>query len=249
MRFKSRKIAGYRAYAVTGVNTVSFAIDFRGADTSGLLGFAVERHDPTENERYFIYGVKVFESVIPNPDELTTVRRSTIPCRASCGTTSPPSPTTSTSTSSIRSRATPKKLDRSAASRWRIRRAAPSRCSRPLEHDIFFNRGVASSQAYTREFGNKKPGPAHGPPSGRGDGVAEPPARRGAPEVHRRRRPGDTLLCCFYEFRYQPVGRGAEGARRSRRGRAADRRRQEQRAQGQERQGPRGFPARARTRA
>ena len=74
MRFKSRKIAGYRAYAVTGVNTVSFAIDFRGADTSGLLGFAVERHDPTENERYFIYGVKVFESVIPNPDARRAVR-------------------------------------------------------------------------------------------------------------------------------------------------------------------------------
>src|SRR3954471_9373427 len=72
MRFKSRKIGGYRAYAVTGVNTVSFAIDFRDADTSGLLGFAVERHDPAEDERYFIYGMKVFESVIPNPDELTT---------------------------------------------------------------------------------------------------------------------------------------------------------------------------------
>ena len=49
----------------------------------------------------------------------------------------------------------PKNLDRSAP-------ADPDRVrTEPLfsdgEHDVFFNRGVASSQAYAREFGNKKP--------------------------------------------------------------------------------------------
>ncbi len=73
MRFTSTKLSGYRVHAVTGVNTVSFAIDFREADTKGLLGFAVERHDPTENQRYFMTGMKVFESVIPKPDEKTVV--------------------------------------------------------------------------------------------------------------------------------------------------------------------------------
>jgi hypothetical protein len=69
MHFVSKKIGGYRIYAVTGINTVSFAIDFREADTTDLLGFAVERHDPTEDERYFMYGMKIFRSIIPNPDE------------------------------------------------------------------------------------------------------------------------------------------------------------------------------------
>ena len=49
MRFKSRKTGGYRVFAVSGVNTISFAIAREGANTNGLLGFAVERHDPHEN--------------------------------------------------------------------------------------------------------------------------------------------------------------------------------------------------------
>jgi hypothetical protein len=44
MRFKS-KTNGYTRYAASGVNTISFAVDFEDADTTGLLGFAVERHD------------------------------------------------------------------------------------------------------------------------------------------------------------------------------------------------------------
>ena len=60
MRFKSRKIAGYRAYAVTGVNTVSFAIDFRRRRHDGTArALPSSATIPTENERYFIYGFKV----------------------------------------------------------------------------------------------------------------------------------------------------------------------------------------------
>src|SRR5262249_13653244 len=73
MRFKSEKTGGYQRVAVSGTNTVSFAIDAADADTRGLLGFAVERHDPAENERYFMFGFKVFRSVIPMPDKRTVV--------------------------------------------------------------------------------------------------------------------------------------------------------------------------------
>ena len=77
MRFKSSEVGGYRVFAVSGVNTVSFAIDASEADASGLLGFAVEREDPTENERYFMPGFKVFPEIVPNPDENTKVLPST----------------------------------------------------------------------------------------------------------------------------------------------------------------------------
>src|SRR5262245_10867289 len=69
MRFKSNKVGGYRIYAVSGVNTVSFAIDASEANTEGLLGFAVEREDKKEKQRYYMYGFKVFRSVIPQPEE------------------------------------------------------------------------------------------------------------------------------------------------------------------------------------
>ena len=79
-------------------------------------------------------------------------------------------------------------------------------------HDVFFNRGVASSQAYVREFGTTP--------------IAE------LPEADRTRaltwlsrdldeamirfvdacEPGDTLLGCFYEFRYLPVAQRLRAA-------------------------------------
>ena len=69
MRFQSKKQHGYTIYAVSGIDVVSFAIDFNQADTTGLLGFAVERHDIQEQERYFMKGFKVFEDIFPNPAE------------------------------------------------------------------------------------------------------------------------------------------------------------------------------------
>jgi hypothetical protein len=67
MRCKSSKQGGYQIFAVTGINTVSFAIAADAAARNGLLGFAIERVDPVENERSYVRGFKVFKSVIPIP--------------------------------------------------------------------------------------------------------------------------------------------------------------------------------------
>src|SRR6266511_528249 len=74
MRFKSPKVDGYQIFAVSGTNTISFGIDFENADTKGMLGFAVERSDPKAHERYFVFGFKVFPSVVPNPSQDTAVK-------------------------------------------------------------------------------------------------------------------------------------------------------------------------------
>ncbi len=71
MRFKSSKKDGFQVFAVSGVNTISFALDATATAKKGLLGFAVERFDPKENQRYFMQGFKVFPSVIPHPDKNT----------------------------------------------------------------------------------------------------------------------------------------------------------------------------------
>jgi len=60
MRFKSAKVGGFQVFAVAGTNTISFGIDFEQAAIAGLMGFAVERQDVTENERYYMFGFKVF---------------------------------------------------------------------------------------------------------------------------------------------------------------------------------------------
>ncbi len=71
------------------------------------------------------------------------------------------------------------------------------------EHSVFFNRGVAGSQAYARKFGNKKP-----------DEVADRKAyqwlSRGLEEaihdfIAQAENKNHTLLAAVYEFNYLPV--------------------------------------------
>ncbi|WP_454848617.1 phospholipase D-like domain-containing protein [Rhizobium binxianense] len=204
MRFVSREVGGYRVFAVTGVNTVSFAIDFSSADTAGLLGFAVERHDPTENERYFVYGMKVFRSIIPKPDETTSVSTYDHPIQSFVWDDFTAKPGRRYEYFFYPLKGKPKNIDRSAP-------AVPLTVeTEPLfstqEHDIFFNRGVASSQAYERRFGNARPEDLK-PEAKRLEALQW--LSRDLDEALFRfidqAGEGDTLLGCFYEFRYLPA--------------------------------------------
>ena len=67
MRFRSDQVEGIRVSAVTGINTVSFGIEANAAAREGLLGFAIERIDPVEQERYYMPGFKVFPIRHPTP--------------------------------------------------------------------------------------------------------------------------------------------------------------------------------------
>lgn len=213
MRFKSEKVDGYQVFAVTGTNTISFGIDFEEAETIGLLGFGIERIDKEENQRYFTFGFKVFPSVIKNPDERTTVKTNDHPIQSFV--------TDDFTAKSDREyeylfhplKGSPKNIDRSARS-ISIKVRTEKKFS-TLEHDIFFNRGVASSQAYSREFNNQSPSKL--------DKTNPDEAKRARQWLSRdlddailkfigQSKAGDTLLCCFYEFRYEPVVRELKAA-------------------------------------
>lgn len=203
MRFRSDRIGGFEVSAVTGTNTVSFAIDADSAGRKGLLGFAVERHDPTEDERYFVYGFKVFPSVIPQPTKDTVVTTFDHPVQSLVWDDFTAKPGRDYTYFFHPLKGTPKNLDRTAPAVPVPIRTEPLVGER---HDVFFNRGVASSQAYERRFGNRRP-----------DKLEPPERRREAFEWLSRdldeallrfvdaAAAGDGLLCCFYEFRYRPV--------------------------------------------
>ena len=210
MRFRSRSAAAGRVFAVAGVNTVSFAIAAGDATRDGLLGFAVERIDPAEDEAFYVPGFKVFESLIPHPDEGTRVSTFDHPVQSFVWDdfTAKPDHVYQYRFHPVTGK--PKKLQRGAPLSIRVR-------TEPLvgdgEHDVFFNRGVASSQAYTREFGNSP--------------IADlKPAKKREEALRWLSRDlgeavlrfiaacagGDTLLCCFYEFRYEPVAKALAAA-------------------------------------
>jgi hypothetical protein len=212
MRFKSRTTGGYQVFAVSGTNTVSFGISFDNANTKGLLGFAVERSDPAENERYFMYGFKVFPSVIAQPGKTTTVKTNDHPIQSFVWDDFTAKPGRKYQYIFHPLKGTPKNLDRSATPIPIDIETEPLFST--LEHDVFFNRGVASSQAYTREFKNTKPDKL-------------PPAEQAKAREWLSRslddailkfianaKKNDTLLCCFYEFRYLPVAQALARSRR-----------------------------------
>jgi phosphatidylserine/phosphatidylglycerophosphate/cardiolipin synthase-like enzyme len=205
MRFRSRPSAAGQIFAVAGVNTVSFAVVASAATKDGLLGFAVERVDPAADERYYMAGFKVFRSVVPQPEAGERLQVSTFehPVQSFVWDdfTARPDHEYRYVFHPIKGRA--RNLDRrSRPLSIRVR-------TEPLyggaEHDIFFNRGVASSQAYTRNFGTQPIADLRPEVQERAlawlsrdldDALLRFVDRCGA---------GDRLLCCFYEFRYRPA--------------------------------------------
>lgn len=206
MRFKSAKKDGFQVFAVAGVNTISFGITATATARKGLLGFAVERLDPQSGEKYFVYGMKVFPSVIPSPDESTRVSTFDHPIQSFVWDDFTAKDARSYTYNFYPVRGKPKNLDHSADPVTID--VKTEKLFTKGKHDIFFNRGVASSQAYAREFHNRKP-----------DEITDPKERARALEWLSRSldeallafiaqaKPGDELLGCFYEFRYEPVAR------------------------------------------
>lgn len=203
MRFKSNKKRGFQIFAVAGTNTISFAIDFDDSAIAGLMGFAIEREDLHENERYFMYGFKVFESIVPDPDPRHSVLTFAHPVQSFVWDDFTAKDDREYVYHFYPLRGKPKNLDRSEGPI--SIRVQTEKAYTKGTHDIFFNRGVAGSQAYARKFGNKRP-----------DDLPEPERSEAKQWLSRdvddafkkfigEAKPGDTLLGAFYEFRYLPV--------------------------------------------
>ncbi|MEO7189979.1 MAG: phospholipase D-like domain-containing protein [Vicinamibacterales bacterium] len=212
MRSKSTVVDGFQVFAVTGVNTISFAIAASATARKGLLGFAVERIDPTEHEQFFVSGFKVFKSLVPQPEETLAVSTHQHPVQSLVWDDFTAKPDREYTYQFHPLRGQPKNIDRSAAAVPITVRTEPLFST--SEHDVFFNRGVASSQAYVREFGNRKP-----------DDPTLSTAEQARAlqwltrelddailEFIARAKQGDGLRCCFYEFRYLPVAKALKAA-------------------------------------
>ncbi|RWD01461.1 MAG: hypothetical protein EOS58_25670 [Mesorhizobium sp.] len=200
MRFKSEKVGDFQVYAVSGTNTVSFGIDFDAAKIADLMGFAVERHDLKNGERYYMYGFKVFESIYPHPDENLIVSTFDQPVQSFVWDDFTAKDGQEYVYYFHPLKGAPKNLDRSLP-------PVPIRIETEKAfttgtHDVFFNRGVASSQAYARKFDNKAPDQLD---SAKREEALQWLSRDlddALKAFIKQAKAGDTLLGAFYEFRY-----------------------------------------------
>lgn len=201
MRYRSRSVRGIRAHAVCGVNGVSFALTATEFARRGLLGFCVER--AAEGGPFlWLRGFKVFRSLVPDPQPDDEVSTYTHPIQALVWDDFTLRPDTRYTYRFHPMRGTPARPRRNRPITITVR-------TEPLHggvHDVVFNRGVASSQAYQRQFGGRSPDQQ---PTAERRQAALDWLSRDLDDVLlgfiRSAGPGDSLRGAFYEFSYRPV--------------------------------------------
>jgi phosphatidylserine/phosphatidylglycerophosphate/cardiolipin synthase-like enzyme len=203
MRFKSEAEKGIQVFAVAGTNCVSFGIAADSAARDRLLGFAVERVDPHSGHRFWISGYKVFASLISEPTAQTSVSTHDHPIQSLVWDDFTASPGGDYEYVFHPLKGDPADPDRSTPP------VSIAVQTEPLwggTHDIFFNRGVTSSQHYAKEFDNLPP---EEQPTEKRKKAAFDWLSRDLDDAIlrfiRSAQPGDSLRGCFYEFSFRLV--------------------------------------------
>lgn len=191
--------SGITVQAVSGTYTVMLGFNATEEARQGLLGFAIKRTDHTEDESYWLRGFKTFQSVVPVPIPGQTYSLLEQPVQTFMWGDYTAKPAHDYSFDVILLYGKPKALVQGTQVRVRIRTERENNG----KHVVYFNRGVAGSQAYAMKFGNRSP-----------DEVPERKAyiwlSRGLEEallafIAQANRPGTGLRASCYEFNYLPV--------------------------------------------
>lgn len=193
-------------HAIAGTHVVMLGIDMREAASRGVLGFAIERADHTEDERYWLRGLRTFGETDPRvPGLLVSTREH--PFQSFLWGDYTAKTRHSYTYRVVALRGKPKRLDQGEEVEVRV----DTEDDAAEKHAVFFNRGVAGSQAYARKFGDRAPDDVPG-------GEAWRWLSRGLEEgllafIGQARGERYALRAALYEFQYEPVLRafGAAG--------------------------------------
>ncbi len=214
--------------AVAGLHVVMLAWDFKKkltlngaalpAPLAGLLGFAIERTeyaaDGTIFERYMLRGIKRFRNKDKGLAAGTPVPLDEHPIQSFQWADYTVKPNTRYDYRVVPMYGKPKLLtpsDVDAVTLAVTTEAEQSDGTGP-RHDIYFNRGVIGSQAFSREFPDDEPDPSKpssAPMKWLSRGLFE--ALLGF--IARAKNDDYSLHCAFYELRYAPVATALAAAR------------------------------------
>ena len=144
---------GLKVQAIAGTYVVLMGFDLPEADCPGLLGFSIHRVDHTENEAYYLTAMKSFTETDPGFPAGALYSTEDHPIQSfqwADYTAKPGHDYTYTVTAR---KGTPANLTTHATSAVDVKTESPA----TGDHDIYFNRGIAASQAYVRRFGDRRP--------------------------------------------------------------------------------------------
>ncbi len=184
--------------AVAGAYVVMLGMHMDPADCQGLMGFAIHRVDHSEGEAFWLQGLKTFAETDPGRPAGTQVSTRRHPIQGFTWSDLTAKPGHEYTYHIFALKGAPRDLRPFADVSVRVQTESPEGGT----HDIFFNRGAAASQEYSRRFGERTPLQV-GPPAfewlsrGLFEGMLAFIGRAGGP--------GFELRVSAYEFHYLPV--------------------------------------------
>lgn len=152
MRIKKTR-GGLTVQAVVGNHGAFFGFDLTSDARKGCLGFALHRVDHTENESYWLSGFKTFRSVVPKPTSTVIYPSNRHPVQSMWWGDYSAKPSHEYTYTIVPVYGTPGApvVDEATSVSLDARTGDPD----TGRHGIYFNRGVAASQAYATKFGTK----------------------------------------------------------------------------------------------
>ena len=142
---------GVTIQAIAGTHSVFLGFDLGSEVRAECLGFSIHREDHKENEQYWVSGFKTFRSVVPNPDPATFYSSRDHPFQTFYWGDYTAKPNHEYTYRVVPRFGKPKNLQDRSGIEATIDISTGDPDSAP--HGIYFNRGVAASQAYANRFG------------------------------------------------------------------------------------------------
>lgn len=144
---------GLKVHAIAGTYVVVLAFDLPKSSCNGLLGFSIHRTDHTENESYYLAGMKAFAETDPGfpADSLYSTKAHPIQGFQWADYSAKPGHKYTFTVTALKG--SPAKLTSFATTTVDVTTESPESGN----HDVYFNRGTAASQEYVRRFGDKSP--------------------------------------------------------------------------------------------
>jgi phosphatidylserine/phosphatidylglycerophosphate/cardiolipin synthase-like enzyme len=196
---KYTKPEKFSVTAISGTYVVVLGFNAEKLATKGLLGFAINRTDHTENEQYWLRGIKPFQETEPNPVPGALYSTLEHPVQSFHWGDYTAKPDHKYTYKVVPLFGKPKSLQEGKA----VEIDVETESEEGGTHAVYFNRGVAGSQAYALKFKNKAP-----------DKVEKAEAfvwlSRGLEEailsfISQANGPQYGLRASVYEFNYAPV--------------------------------------------
>lgn len=142
-----------RVHAIAGSHVVLLGLDVPKARTRRLLGFAIQRWDPVEQERYWLRGMKTFQETSEGVPPGSSVSLLEHPVQSFLWGDYTTKPGRAYEYRVVALYGKPKNLQ----ARSDVTVAVTTEPVDSGTHAVHFNRGVAGSQAYVQKFGNRRP--------------------------------------------------------------------------------------------